>query len=295
MNYTNSSVQKEGNGFIAIQVINVIIFMIILIGNLLNIIAYIKCKSLRTVSNSFLTSLSVSDLLSGLIQVINMIHLDKDAVFIPDLAECVSRFVFLTSLVHLLLISVDRYIAINDPFHYTEKMTFKIAITLISLTWIIMALLTLSPLIVHAMEDVQLNTIPFYTYKSVILMVCYAIIIPAIAAMYGRILFVVRKQHSSVRDTTYCSTNDDQPSGGSWRDYRPIIILTVLIVATFVFWTPFICFSLYWIGSSNKNNFNTFARILGTMVFANSGLNVFVYASFSKEYRLAYINILRCK
>jgi len=287
--------ERDLTQYYILNSINYVLCAVILIGNSLNIIVYLRYEFLSTTSNRFLTSLSFSDLFSSVSQIIDTVDLGENAIFIEDLAECFARFSFLSSLMHLLLISINRYIAVNDPLRYQDKMTSKVSKAMIAFTWIAMALLTISPMLTFAVKPVQGESMLNEAYGISLMLICYALTMPTVAIVYGKIMMIVRRQQRAISNAIQGPTNDNCEEGRLWKKHRPIVILTMLILCTFVCWTPFVCLQSYVWVVGNDEEMDVFSIIFGILLFANAGVNLFIYVLVSKAYRLAYLNLFRCK
>uniref|UniRef100_A0A672HWF7 Trace amine-associated receptor 13c-like n=2 Tax=Salarias fasciatus TaxID=181472 RepID=A0A672HWF7_SALFA len=106
--------------------------------NLLVIISISHFKQLHTPTNLLLLSLAVSDFFVGLTMTF-MIILTNGCWFLGDFM-CVlySGLIYLitsTSVGTMVLISVDRYVAICDPLHYSTKVTVTRVSVCIVLCW----------------------------------------------------------------------------------------------------------------------------------------------------------------
>lgn len=118
------------------------ILVLILFGNCLTIAAVQLSRRLRSVvSNLFILSLAISDLLVGLTLPYHLaFYLDPSLnksqlmcilkFFVNIIACCVSIW-------SLIAIAVDRYIAIVYPLHYSRWVTKRVAVTVITAGWII--------------------------------------------------------------------------------------------------------------------------------------------------------------
>lgn len=121
-------------------VINVLLIILIVIGNILTICAILMCKKLSSmVANQFIFSLALSDLLVGFSVPYHMLFYMTESIG-SDRSTCIIRFVLLlfafSSSVHnLLLIATDRYMAIVYPLHHIRFMTRKLSIIMILIGW----------------------------------------------------------------------------------------------------------------------------------------------------------------
>lgn len=104
------------------------LFLAIICGNILTIYAIVIGKTIsRTISNRFLLSLAISDLIVGFMVLYHM------AFYIqPHMGQifgfCIVRILLISiactaSLFNILGIAIDRYIAIAHPLHYHKIIT----------------------------------------------------------------------------------------------------------------------------------------------------------------------------
>ncbi|XP_071398135.1 trace amine-associated receptor 13c-like [Centroberyx affinis] len=107
--------------------------------NLLVIISISHYRQLHTPTNLILLSLAVSDFLTGLILMPAAIFITVTCWFLGDFMCALYYFVafILTSasVANMVLISVDRYVAICDPLHYPTKMTHRRVKICVFLCW----------------------------------------------------------------------------------------------------------------------------------------------------------------
>ncbi|XP_067372102.1 trace amine-associated receptor 13c-like [Channa argus] len=107
--------------------------------NLLVIISISHFKQLHTPTNLLLLSLGVSDFFVGLLWLFQIILIDGCWLLGDIMCIFYSAFdtiVTSTSIGIMVLISVDRYVAICDPLRYSIKVTPKIVGICVSLCWI---------------------------------------------------------------------------------------------------------------------------------------------------------------
>jgi len=112
-----------GPGHLLWLVINALLFALILGGNILTIVAVRTCRHLRSViSNLFILSLAVSDFCVGLALPYHLVfYMGSDIGAMR--APCLLRFFLLicaccVSMLTLISIAVDRYIAVVYALHY---------------------------------------------------------------------------------------------------------------------------------------------------------------------------------
>ncbi|XP_006815225.1 adenosine receptor A1-like [Saccoglossus kowalevskii] len=145
-NYNHSSFPYDLNFVFSMQRYHMIISSIMCVfGSFINffvILAFLRCRRLRSATNWFVFSLSMSDFTcSAIITPSGAVY-----YFVPGLADntffCVFfnglRLVILycTELLSLLLIAIDRFIAVTRPLKYRQIMTRERAKTMVALVWV---------------------------------------------------------------------------------------------------------------------------------------------------------------
>ncbi|XP_032236313.1 melanopsin [Nematostella vectensis] len=111
---------------------------------------FYRNRELRTVSNSFLASLAVSDLSTGLLaipaNIACILTLQLDVCISMDMCM---RFLGFSTVSHLTVLTLERYVRITRPFEYRSRVTrgksrlviasmwvFSLAASLVQLIWI---------------------------------------------------------------------------------------------------------------------------------------------------------------
>nr|XP_043875562.1 trace amine-associated receptor 7b-like isoform X2 [Solea senegalensis] len=100
----------------------------------------IKFRQLHTTTNLLLLSLAVADFLVGLLQMPLVLLQNQGCWFLGDIM-CVVHYFFAALLVNIsvgsmVLISVDRYIAICNPMFYTTRVTLTRVKLCVCLCWL---------------------------------------------------------------------------------------------------------------------------------------------------------------
>lgn len=133
--------------FILNSVFLVLIMLATLFGNALVITAVYLFHRLRRMTNFFIISLAVSDLLVALghlpLRIDESVHnnnwcFDKTP---NDVTTCAYWIVMDTvfscaSICNLVVISIDRFLAITKPFEYQNRMTKRVGFSLIAFVWL---------------------------------------------------------------------------------------------------------------------------------------------------------------
>ena len=144
--YNDSTVSPSEEEFpldvvIPIAVVMSIVSLITSLGNALVIVAVRTDRRLRTVSNYFIFSLAVADLLIGLLVMpLSIIYFVNEFTWPLGRMVCETwltlDYVTCTaSIFSLFILSLDRYWSISSPLKYMKKRTSRRALIMISLAW----------------------------------------------------------------------------------------------------------------------------------------------------------------
>ncbi|XP_028993573.1 trace amine-associated receptor 13c-like [Betta splendens] len=115
------------------------IFLLTVTLNLLVIVSISHFRQLRTPTNFLLLSLAVSDFFVGLVMLFQIMLINGCWLLGDHMCTLYFALDYIsscTSIGIMLLISVDRYLAICDPLHYTTKVTPKRVHVCVLLCWI---------------------------------------------------------------------------------------------------------------------------------------------------------------
>ncbi|XP_031136123.1 trace amine-associated receptor 13c-like [Sander lucioperca] len=125
------------------QTVNTVFYSISLITvalNLLIIISISHFRQLHTPTNILLLSLAVSDFLVGLVLMPREVLRQTSCWFLGELVcatfTLLSGIIPISSIGDMVLISVDRYVAICDPLHYTTRITDNRVKLCVCLCWL---------------------------------------------------------------------------------------------------------------------------------------------------------------
>ncbi|XP_024142490.1 trace amine-associated receptor 4-like [Oryzias melastigma] len=117
-----------------------IISIITVVLNLLVIIAVSHFRQLHSPTNIILLSLAVSDFLVGLLLLPLEIYRNTSCWFLGEIMCAVyyylACYIPYTSIGNIILISVDRYVAICQPLHYPTRITTVRVKTCVCLCWL---------------------------------------------------------------------------------------------------------------------------------------------------------------
>ncbi|XP_068184686.1 trace amine-associated receptor 13c-like [Antennarius striatus] len=259
--------------------------------NLLVIISISYFKKLHTPTNLLLLSLAVSDFFVGILMSFQIL-LTTDCWFLGDLM-CVAYSVLMYSTLSasvgtIVLISIDRYVAICDPLHYSSKITVRRVTICICLCWVC-SIFYITLLMYNNMTQREkyiscigecVIVINHIAGVADIILTCFAPV-TVIIVLYMRVFVVAVSQARAMRSHVSDIKNSDNASAMKSK-MKAARTLGVIIV---VFLT---CLCPYFISSlqSKDSFFNATSLPLENWLFSfNSCLNPVIYAFCYPWYR----------
>ncbi|XP_045455268.1 alpha-1A adrenergic receptor-like [Melitaea cinxia] len=193
----------------------VVLFLLIVvtvIGNTLIISAVLTTKRLRTVTNCFVTSLAVADLLVGIFVMPPAIAVHISGRWELGWIFCdiwISLDILLctASILSLCAISIDRYLAVTRPLSYSRRRrSKKLALTMIFFVWIAAGAITCPPMFGWYEPDHNQNGVCRYNQNPgyVVFSAMGSFFLPMIVMVYvyARISCVVARRHQQLSSTT---------------------------------------------------------------------------------------------
>ncbi|XP_054471651.1 trace amine-associated receptor 13c-like [Anoplopoma fimbria] len=211
--HLNSSCRKPTHPHTEVMMISVLLSFVSLLTvalNLLVIISISHFRKLHSPTNLLILSLAIADLLVGLLLMpVEIIYIDA-CWFLGDILCTLYYFVdyIITSasVANMVLISVDRYIAICDPLHYPTKVTKRRVQNCVCLCWIWSVIYRILLLHDHLYKPGRSNSclgecvvVINYIAGVVDLIVTFTIPILVIIVLYMRVFVVAVSQARAMR------------------------------------------------------------------------------------------------
>ncbi|XP_026001755.1 trace amine-associated receptor 13c-like [Astatotilapia calliptera] len=264
--------------------------------NLLVIISISHFKQLHNPTNFLLLSLAVSDFFVGLYLLFYIMFIDGCwyfGDFMCILYYVIGTIITSSSIGTMVLISVDRYVAICDPLHYPTKVTAKRVQICVSLCWSFSALAEAWAFLVlkdNLKQQSRFNScvgecvvhINFIEYVAD-LALNFLLPITVIIVLYLRIFVVVVSQVRAMRThtagVTYQCSRKGNPKKSEMKAARTLGIVVIAFLSCAL---PFYCVTLT--GQNAFLNGSSSAFVLCLFYF-NSCLNPIVYALFYPWFR----------
>ncbi|XP_056593214.1 trace amine-associated receptor 13c-like [Triplophysa dalaica] len=259
--------------------------------NLLVIISISHFKQLHTPTNLLILSLAVADMLVGLIVMpVQGIELIDSCWYFGDtfckIFPYLLYVVVTASLGNLVFISVDRYVAVNDPLRYPTRVTNNITVFFILITWLSSFLFCI--IILNQATPKKDKSQVCYgdcrfaiKFEYFIMDLIFTFIGPCsvILSLYLKIFYIAKKQAqnlNSAKDKKAC-LND--------KAARTIGIVVIVYLLTYI---PYYIAALILPKESNENVIN----IMYWIACLNSCMNPIIYAMFYRWFRITVKHIL---
>ncbi|XP_014242340.1 alpha-2A adrenergic receptor [Cimex lectularius] len=152
---SGSSLYPSGYSLWHIIVASIVVTMlmiVVVVGNMLVIIAIVTEKALKNIQNWFIASLAVADFFLGLVIMPFSLANNLMGYWIfgnwwCDIHSAMDVLLCTASIMNLCLISLDRYWSITQAVDYLKKRTPARAAIMITLVWILSAVICIPPLL----------------------------------------------------------------------------------------------------------------------------------------------------
>lgn len=285
-------------------ILMIIINLVTIIGNTFVIVALAKIDALKKMANNQLViSLAVADLLVGFLVMPCAIdsvlsgewrcgHLWGKLNAFGNFSFCIS------SIMHLALLSVDRYIAISRPLTYLAIVTKPRARIVCLVFWIYSTLWALPPLFGISSyecfipyigkcrkEDWLQSTIAVVFTASV---VCgtYGAAVIVMICVYSKIFTAIFKQSRRIDVAMeQVGRNSDATARANFSVKKGVLTVLIVIGTYMVCWSPFCVLLFIQMGYGKSAGGQTADQITMFIGFANSACNPIIYCIRYRAFR----------
>ena len=259
-----------------------ILIVLTLLGNLLVMTAFCLYKELRTITNYFLVSLSLADLLTALLAmpIFMVSRFSEDNLFpggavFYEVWRSIDIICGTASIWNLCLVSLDRFLAVVSPLRHLVILTTARAKAVIVLVWAISV--ALSGLL-------HLN----WSYKGILITIV-SFVLPLVIIIFSYVKIYQVTTRSCVL----------RRSGGTQlkRDIRSAKQMVLVISVFILCWVGFFVLTL--ILSTKKSMSSTInpaiLDILKSLTYLNSCINPLLFTMVSRKLKKAITELLHCQ
>lgn len=182
--------------------------VLIIAINLLVLVLFVRRRPLRTKTNLLLVSLSVSDLMMGLLGIpmntaCNALVGYKNFSGLCITSAAVYRFIAVSTIFHILIITGERYVSVIYPFRYMTIVTKRRTVTLITSVWFFSLFMALIQLAWQELDNfTSRNPTKLrwgLIYNMIGIVVCLLIPLALMLFFYIRMFNVIHHQAKQIR------------------------------------------------------------------------------------------------
>ncbi|XP_025074394.1 histamine H2 receptor isoform X1 [Pogonomyrmex barbatus] len=272
------------------------LFIAIVLGNVLTILAIAWARRLRNIiSNYFILNLAVSDLLVGVTLPYHLaFYVDKTLHHNKPI--CISRFVMISlacggSIYNLIVIAIDRYVAIVHPLSYNRYVTRKRVLLVIVVAWMCTMGVSSIPIYWNCFDtsDVcELETVLPRFYIVAIQMPSFFLSWITMFLLYWKIW---KEAHMHARRMNLSVV----PNLVEKNDRKSVQVVLLILGCFSICWFPYFVIACLRTFGWKTHSIMIWYKSTFALAIANSGMNPFIYAWKNTNFRKAFQKILHFK
>ncbi|XP_052423017.1 trace amine-associated receptor 13c-like [Carassius gibelio] len=286
---------KPGAEYIIVYIFISTISVFTVFLNLLVIISIAHFKELHTPTNVLIFSLAVADLIVGLILTpVQGIKLIEPCWYFGEIFCSIFLILFCVvvtaSLGNLIIISVDRYIAVNDPLRYPARVNINRAVLSIVVNWVFSCMYSFFILYESIAYPEKNDTyvgkcMLFIKFGYIITDIIVTLVTPCciIISLYMKICFIAKHQAEHINSLSDKKAKSEKKAART---------LGIVVMVYLLCWIPYYIASLM-LGQDTGDTL--VINIMYWILCINSCLNPLIYAMFYRWFRISAKYILTLK
>ena len=304
----NTSVNAASRGTFLIVVescIFVIMDITALFGNILVCLAFYRNPSLRTVTNYFVLSLAFTDLFMALMVMPVYTVSTISNKWIAGNFGCKLNLVFshilaATSLLTVMLLTINRYFCVVRPSMYTSIFSKKRSIAMAACAWVITAVTAIGLFTteIHFKTFAVQPATCYWFFTNAIAFILFRMIQIVYMSVTSVVIVVcyVKIHHTIWQHNIACASSLQGRHSVAYgvEEAKITRTLSVVVVAFYICWVPVlvttILRTLNALGPTAIKYYNFYSSF---PLFACSVINPVIYATTSRPFRNEFLRILR--
>lgn len=305
-NHKNATKTGDLSSKVLTGIVLAIIIIVTICGNVVVCLAVGLNRRLRTLTNCFIVSLAVTDLMLGLLvqpfaamyevsnHIWNLSHTFCDIYNSLDVMLCTA------SILNLFMISLDRYYAVTAPLRYTTLVTPRRVALVMVVIWTVSIMVSFLPIhlgwntngtMEHDPQKCSLGVNPIYGLVDALLTFYIPLVI--MCATYYRIFKIAREQAKRINNVPcHKRVNHMLPTV---NEHKAIVTLAIVMGAFIICWFPYFTVFIYRGLKGDNAVGKDLLSIVTWLGYANSALNPILYGTLNRDFRTAYQQLLRCQ
>ena len=232
-----------------------------------------------------LKSLTFCDLIIGIIQFIVSVVIDATAlrgpIFIEAIVYRLSYIPATCSVLHLVIIGLDRCICLFLPLRYPQIVTRRRAIQLVVLAWVYSTLTSSAFMLCSLYKPESVDKI--FNIWAIYHFILYILIVGFQFIVIVKVGLLVRKKRREIQSVG----GHGIKSSGNISSIKASLRLVLFLTTYTVTFSPFILsdFLTELLGIHNHNAALIYYTICNNLTYLNSFINIFVYAASDSTFR----------
>ncbi|XP_053346502.1 trace amine-associated receptor 13c-like [Clarias gariepinus] len=280
--------------YILLYVCSAAVVLLTVCGNLLVFISVFHFKQLHTPTNMYLLSLAVSDFLIGIFVMPPMLIWSIESCWIFGRDFCTIYWLVTSfpsiSTYTIVQISVDRYLALSNPFLYMNIISVRITWAVVVFNWCVVMTYMLALLYFNGnfKSSVMCPGECFLSANNIwsIIDLVFSFIFPlSLIIMFYTLVFMIAKKHATaIRElNNHTRPKSQKITSHSMKSERKAAkVLSILVSVFLVCLLPYFMYSL--LGNVIELRLEIGQKVLITL-YLNSTINPFIYALFYPWFR----------
>ena len=282
----------------------IILSFLIIAVNVVVIVLFARRRPLRTKTNLLLVSLSVSDLMMGLLGIpmstaCNALVGDQSFSGLCITSAAVYRFIAVSTILHILIITGERYVSVIYPFRYMSTVTKKRTVTLISCVWFFSLFMALIQLAWQKFDNfTSRNPTKLrwgLIYNVIGIVMCLLLPMALMIFFYVRMFNVIHRQATQIR-----KLNRVQQSCGGHRGKHLVTEKRAITIFALMLGIFTCCWSTWYIGLLqdylSKEDFYAipaeWLMVFDFLRFSTSLINPMLYTLLKQDFRTELLHML---
>lgn len=266
----------------------------VLFSNALVLVAIWKYRVLHKVSNMFIASMSCADFLIGLftlpIYAATFIMQNEVTKYQCLVKYSCVVFSMSASLISLVCIAIDRYIAIVYPFAYANIMTWRNAKRILTGVWIYHILIFILPVSGwnNWKEGAECDFFKIMPLPYSIITTIIAITICLVMGLYLYIRIFIKARRQRILIAKAKSLMSDAGVEQFHRDTKAAKVMAIALLIFSIFWFPFLIAGILKYLPTSQHVIETLKNGALWLAMSNSFVNPIVYCWMRQDFHRVF-------